>query len=278
MDSLVCDDAYNQLLHYLQQEQDIDLLAAIILIAQGAGQEFEVENIYNEIELLALQLKKNLRDIEPISLRVQNLCKFMKHEAGFVGNLEDYYNPDNSYINQLLSTRKGIPIALAGIYLILAEAAELPIEGVGFPGHFLVREMQTGLLIDPFEHQIVTRRSCQKKLTLLFGEQAEMKESYLLAVDNKQIVVRMLRNLKGIYKKEKQYNKALNCCHIIMAAEGDEQLELFDRAYFYEKLECYSAAIEDLEQYIKRYPDDKRIKAIEQRLSKLKSNSAYLVH
>ena len=63
MDSLVCVDAYNQLLHYLQQEQDIDLLAAIILIAQGAGQEFEVENIYNEIELLALQLKKNLRDI-----------------------------------------------------------------------------------------------------------------------------------------------------------------------------------------------------------------------
>jgi len=254
------------------------LFESIILLAQGGGEEFSEEKVLQQFELMEMRLTKQISGLDSIALKVESMCHFMQNEMGFKGNIEEYYTPQNSFINQVLSTKRGIPISLACIYILLAESVDLQIEGVGFPCHFLVREKQSKLLIDPFEHRIVSKQDCLRQLKNVLGKEVELRDHYFNSVTNKQILMRFFGNLKEIYYQKKNYEESLVYCQLILAIETNEINNLFDRAQLYEMLECYSAAIDDFKQFKKLFPDDVRMAMVNRKINHLQSNSSFMVH
>ncbi|HYL23927.1 MAG TPA: transglutaminase-like domain-containing protein, partial [Burkholderiales bacterium] len=143
-------DAFAQAL--AQDDARIDLAQTCLMIAEDAYPGLAVERYLGDIERLALRLRARMPQRSGAEERVASLNEFIYEDLGFHGNTEDYYDPRNSYLNEVLDRRTGIPITLAVLYMVLGRRAGLPLEGVSFPGHFLVRlRLRTGVLVlDPF--------------------------------------------------------------------------------------------------------------------------------
>ena len=273
--------AHAKLIKLLTDRPDserLKLFEGIVLLAQGGGEECSEAKVLQQFSFMEMRLSTQISDLDSIALKVESMCHFMKNEMGFKGNIEEYYNPQNSFINQVLSTKRGIPISLACIYILLAQSIDLQIEGVGFPCHFLVREKQSGLLIDPFEHRIVSKQDCLRRLKSVLGKEVELREHYFNPVTSKQIIMRFLGNLKEIHYQKKNYEESLDYCQLILAVEANEINNLFDRAQLYEMLECYSAAIDDFKKFKELFPDDVRMAMVNRKINNLQSNSSFMVH
>jgi len=132
-------------------------------------------------------------------------------QEGLRGNLDDYYDPENSYLNKVLDRKLGIPISLSVIYMEVARRIGFPILGVGFPGHFVVKhvEKESEIFVDPFNQgRILTMKDCQELMDNLYGGSVTVHPTFLQAMDKKAIISRMLFNLKGIYNEKQEYYKA----------------------------------------------------------------------
>src|SRR5882672_12702656 len=143
-------DSFEKLL--AEKEERIDLARACLLIAGDAYPGLDVERYLGEIERMALRLRSRLPQGYGVEERVVGLNQFLFQELGFWGNTEDYYDPRNSYLNDVIDRKTGIPISLAILYMEVGRRVGLPLEGVSFPGHFLVRLRTRGgvLILDPF--------------------------------------------------------------------------------------------------------------------------------
>lgn len=139
--------------------------------------------------------------------RVEAFNEFMFMTCGFAGNAENYYDPLNSLLTHVVERRSGIPITLSVVYIEVGRRAGLGVEGVGMPGHFIVRVSGTsnalsgtgGILVDPFGRKTIDRDDCQERLDAIYGGQMPLGEEHLRPVTARQIIFRMLQNLKGIY-------------------------------------------------------------------------------
>lgn len=185
--------------------------------------------------------------------QIRSFNHFMFEHCGFFGNHEDYYNPHNSCLNAVLDHRGGIPITLSIVYIEIARRLGLPVEGVNFPGHFLVKwDLDDGIaVVDPYAGGVcLDTDDLDKILKRLAGDEAptvvEMP-ALLSSVEDDAILVRVLRNLKAIYAKQEQSNKVLASLDQILALRTDANAERLERAALYEQLECYQGAINDLE-------------------------------
>jgi len=281
MEALTFNSAHTKLIQTLVDETGYDhthLLRAISLLALGGGEVFSVDELVGQFDRMKIRLKEWVSGEDSIALKVESMCRFMKGEMGFRGNIDDYYTPQNSFINQVLNTGRGIPISLACVYILLADSIDLEIEGVGFPCHFLVREKQSKLLIDPFEHSIVSKQDCLVQLRSVLGNETTLRENYFNSVNNKQILMRFFGNLKEIFYQKKQYEESLLYCQLILAIEVDEINNLFDRAQLFEMLECYGAAVDDFKRFKALFPDDVRMILVNKKIEKLQSDRSYFVH
>ena len=248
-----------------------DLVLACSLISAQENKEVNPEKIFNQLDQLAIEASETIDLSLEIEEIVKGLCYFIGSEKGFSGNTIDYYNPQNSYLNYVLLKREGIPITLAVIYMYIAYRLGLKVEGVGFPGHFLVRiypnnnssgnnsekstdqqltNSQQGLLIDPFNHVILSKDECRNQLRALYGKNCKSESHYLKSTSYGEIILRVLRNLKSIFINKDDYSKVISLCEQILFLDPNALVELLERSYALEKMQCYNAAIKDLELYI----------------------------
>ncbi|HEY0098247.1 MAG TPA: tetratricopeptide repeat protein, partial [Pyrinomonadaceae bacterium] len=208
------------------------------------------------------------------------LNKFIFEELGFTGNQTDYYDPRNSLLSEVLERRTGIPITLSVVYMEIGRRAGLSVEGVGLPGHFIVRaEEATGgapVLVDPFNGRIVDAEDCQERLDTIYGGQAPLTDAHLRPVSTLEILARLLRNLKGIYAQAGLYRRALSVIERILLVAPDAIEERRDRGALLAQLGRYSEAHVDVQAYLRRAPDAPDAERVREQLKNMQAQMARL--
>jgi regulator of sirC expression with transglutaminase-like and TPR domain len=180
-------------------------------------------------------------------------------EEGFSGNCDDYYDPRNSFLNDVLERKTGIPITLALVYLEVARRVGFPLFGVGMPGHFLLKHYdQDGreTFIDAFNSgRIMTADDCQRRLDEIYAGQMALQPHFLMSMTRRQILTRMLNNLKGIYLSSRKLKRALAVVDMVLAIYPRSPEDVRQRAGLRYNLGQLRGAVEDLETYLKMLPE-----------------------
>jgi regulator of sirC expression with transglutaminase-like and TPR domain len=176
----------------------------------------------------------------------------------------------------VLDRRRGIPISLSLVYTEIGMRLGLPIVGVGFPGHFLVKWLAPEVLVDAFHGKVISREDCAERLRASFGPEAALDERMLAPASPREILTRWLRNLKHNYLGSGDLARALAAVDRILIIAPDEAPELRDRGILYHRLECYAAALADFERYLALAPNDLMAGEIRSRLPELRREAARL--
>ncbi len=182
-------------------DADINLPAAALVMARVHYPKLDIEPHLQLLEDISTETAERLQACEPAN-RLATLTEIVFSELGFEGNTEDYYDPANSCLNDVLERRTGLPISLAVVYMAIAARCGRPTEGVGFPGHFIVRDIETGILLDPFGlGQPVGKDELLALLRRQGVEDPEWNDEFVRAVGQRDILDRMLNNLRNAYQR-----------------------------------------------------------------------------
>jgi regulator of sirC expression with transglutaminase-like and TPR domain len=263
----------------VQDDAHIPLFEAALFIAQDDEHPLDLSTCLTDIDKFAMRLKRRLHaDIAPIP-KLRLLNNFFYQELGFSGNFNDYYNPDNSYLHKVMSTRRGIPISLAVIYMELAQQIGLDVKGISFPGHFLMKlSIKTGdIILDPFNGASLSREEIEERLEPYFinGRNPEDPPlaSYLANATERSILARMLRNLKAVYAEQPHWKEFLNVQQKLVILLPGEIEERRDRGLAYANLDCPNAALQDIEAYLAQCPQATDAELLRMRLPELRAAS-----
>ena len=262
-------------------DDDISLAEAALLIAGHGYPDLNVAAYLSRIEELAYMLRLRIDEDHSIPERISVLNQFLFGELGFAPNSDDYYDPRNSFLNEVLERRVGIPITLSVIYMELGRKVGLPLQGVSFPGHFLVKcaAPEGAVVLDPYSGGIsLGLQDLQKRLREVQGGEVSraIVAELLVSASNKEIIVRLLRNLKAIYLREHNLDKALPIMNWIIATLPEQVPELRDRGMIYQELECPRAALTDFENYLTLSPASEDAGDIRARIIELRKEVARL--
>lgn len=262
-------------------DDDINLAEAALLVASHACPNLDISHYLARIDELGATLKARIAEDATVSQRVAALNQYLFGDLGFAPNTEDYYDPRNSFLHDVLERRVGIPITLSVLYMEVGHRIGLPLQGVSFPGHFLVKcAVSDGMVVlDPYSGGVsLGLVDLQKRLREVQGGEVSraIVSGLLVAAGKKDIILRMLRNLKAIYLREQAFAKALPIMDSIVAIAPDQVPEVRDRGMVYQELECFRAALNDFEQYIGRFPNGEDAYEIRQRIIELQKQTARL--
>jgi regulator of sirC expression with transglutaminase-like and TPR domain len=255
-----------------QPDENIDLAKAALYIAQEEYPDIDVQEYLNALDTMAAAAKK-LLPFGRYPLRViQSINKYLYDDLGFAGNKKDYYDPRNSFFNDVIDRRLGIPITLALVYIEVAKRVDFPMVGVGMPLHFLIRpdipDME--IFVDAFNNgEVMFAQDCQQRLSQIYQQNVTLEPEFLAAVNHRQFLVRMLTNLKYIYLKQQDIEKALGTVERILLLLPDMISELRDRGLLYYQLGLYSQATQDLQSYLTRVPDAEDASVIRRLLTQM---------
>ena len=239
-------------------EDKIDLGRAALTIALTDYPNLDVLDYLARIDQLAGEVASRLDSEADIyrSMAALNYVLFKQH--GFHGNRKDYFDPKNSFLNEVIERKTGIPITLSVLYMEVAQRVGLALDGVGFPGHFLVKCVGDGeeIVIDPFDGgEIKSRADIDKMLFNLYGGKVAFHSDLLAPSTKRDILKRMLANLKAIYINENDLVKSLSVLDRVLILDPASAEDARDRGVVYLRLECYAQAREDFETYLRLRPD-----------------------
>ena len=239
-------------------EDKIDLGRAALTIALTDYPNLDVLDYLARIDQLAGEVASRLDSEADIyrSMAALNYVLFKQH--GFHGNRKDYFDPKNSFLNEVIERKTGIPITLSVLYMEVARRVGLALDGVGFPGHFLVKCVGDGeeIVIDPFDGgEIKSRADIDKMLFNLYGGKVAFHSDLLAPSTKRDILKRMLANLKAIYINENDLVKSLSVLDRVLILDPASAEDARDRGVVYLRLECYAQAREDFETYLRLRPD-----------------------
>lgn len=271
-----------RLLDLLEADPDAVSLAELaLLVAQGEYPHLDISHYLRLIEDIAMSIRQRLgpeADSAEIIVAM-NQRLFQELRYGAAGT--DYYDPRNSYLNEVMERRRGIPITLSILYIEVGRRLGLPVDGVAFPGHFLVKcDVPDGIvLLDPYHGGVtLDREDLQDRLREGRGEEVsdEALDDMLVSASPRDIVARILRNLKSIHLKAKQMEQALAVLMWLTEVLPGEAAERRDRGLVYQNLECFRAALADYEHYLEHLPDADDADAIRGRVVDMRRAAARL--
>ena len=194
-----------------------------------------------------------------VAAQIATLNAYLFEELGFSGNAERYDDPRNSFLNEVLDRRLGIPISLAAVYLEIGRRAGMRLEGVNFPGHFLVRapDATEDLIVDPFHGgALLSEVDCRHLLRDYVGDETAFDRTLLATATRQHIVVRMLVNLKRLYVRMQSFPQARAVADLLLAVDPSALSELRDRGLLAYHMEDFASALRDLEAYLRLMPHD----------------------
>jgi regulator of sirC expression with transglutaminase-like and TPR domain len=248
-------------------EDQIDLGRATLAIATQEYPDLKIENCLSQLDALGQAVELRIGEERNPYRVIAALNTVLFKEHGFQGNRAEYYDPKNSFLNDVITRKKGIPISLSVIYMEVARRVGLSLGGVGFPGHFLVKyhDAEIEILIDVFnEGEIRAREDLDQMLQQLYRGQVSYQPGFVAPLSKRDILRRMLNNLKWIYLEKGDPLKTLSVLDQLVILDPGSASEIRDRGLLYITLECYAQALEDLESYLRLAPgadDAPRIKA-----------------
>jgi regulator of sirC expression with transglutaminase-like and TPR domain len=258
-------------------EAQIDLTRAALAIARLEYPELEFAPVEGQLALLAEAAAAQLASAETVGERVARLSEYLYGQAGFRGNRSDYYDLRNSFLNDVVERRMGIPITLGLVYIDVAARLGLDVRGIGFPGHFLVKCVDSGeIVVDPFSGDVLSPADCERLFHSALGDKTPFDPRALAESPKRQTLARVLGNLKQIHLARGEFARALSCVDRILALRPDDPAELRDRGLLYAKLECFRAAADDLERFLALAPDDPTAPGITANLGKLRERARQL--
>jgi serine protease Do len=238
-------------------EAKIDLATAALLIARFDNEELDIDFYRQEIDRLARLVKAKLpKDAKP-QAAVAALNKFLFKERGFHGSHGEYYSRSNSYLNEVIDDREGLPITLSVLYMEIARRLNLNVVGVPLPGHFVVRHEpkgETPQIIDVFEGKMMSREEAEEKVKKIAGRVAQ--DSDFEPVTKKAIAVRMLHNLLNVAKSERDGDSMLRYLDGIVALEPDAYDKRWGRALMRFQAGQHAGSLADCEYLLKQAPPD----------------------
>ncbi len=237
------------------RDEDIDLGAAALWLAAESCEGLDVPGYLVRLDALADAVRPNFALAESVADQVRVLNRELFGVHGFHGARDDYYDPRNSFLHQVIDRKTGIPISLGVLYMEVARRLGLDAAGVNFPGHFLVRVGAEPLVVDAFEGRLASANECRVRLRAALGDDAELTPALFAPVPKKHILLRMLGNLKSIYAGKREFELALACCDRSLLLFPDAARELRDRGLMYHALECPHPALADLERYLAAHPE-----------------------
>jgi regulator of sirC expression with transglutaminase-like and TPR domain len=262
-------------------DENINLAEAVLHIAQNEYPQLDIADKLLVLDQIAVELGERI-GAEDAPEKVIGIIKdYLFGEKGFKGNLVNFNDPKNSFLNDVLERKLGIPISLSIIYIELGKRLGKVIEGVSFPGHFLVKycALDKQFIIDPFSSGILLEESeLLDRLKLFATDKPGVLElnNYLGAATNHEILQRVLRNLKYIYMDTEVYDKALSISNLLLILEPKSLDGIRDRACIFEKLDCFRAASEDFQRYLALNPMASDHEKIEAHIGKLQISIARL--
>lgn len=262
-------------------EEEIDLAEAALVIAAEEYRGLDIPAYLARIEEMAAALRRRLRRGISSAETIIALNHYLFDELGFAGNAQDYYDPRNSFLNDVLDRRLGIPITLSVLYIEIGRRIGLALHGVPFPGHFLVKCMvrDGAIVLDPYARGTsLGLDDLQQRLRALHGGEAppEAVRQMLTAAAKKDILARMLRNLKGIYLQRHDPDRALSAADHLVALDPEAAEEYRDRAGIYLDLECFRAALADFQHYLLLRPEADDVETVRCKVAELQPLAARL--
>ncbi|WP_017299125.1 SirB1 family protein [Nodosilinea nodulosa] len=241
-----------------QPTERVSLARAALYLAQEDSPHLVVDDYLAMLDRMAETLRQRLpADGYPLKI-IRTINEYLFNDLNFRGNSVDYYDPRNSFLNEVLERRVGIPITLSLVYLELANRIGFPMAGVSMPGHFLVRPTvnEMAVFVDPFNRgEILFEQDCNDRLKQMFGEAARLEPQHLAPVPPVAFLVRMLTNLKMIYLQNRDVPKALDAINRILLINPEAVAEWRDRGLIHYQQGQLDQAQLDLERYLYQHPD-----------------------
>ena len=262
----------------VHSDSEFPLLEAAVSIAQDEYPELDVQQVLGEVDQLLARLKRRVpADAVPLQ-KLRAVNQFFFRDLSFRGNVNNYYDPDNSYVNVVLKTRCAIPISLAILWLELAQGLGLSARGVGFPGHFMVKvNLPKGqVVIDPIDGQSLSREQLAERLEPFRRRSGLVDEFevplglYLQATPPREIIARMLRNLKEIHKTQEDWQRVVATTDRLVVLLPQVWAEYRDRGLAHAELGHTASAVTDLEIYLSNVEEGLDIDAIAGRVANLR--------
>lgn len=215
----------------------------------------DIDEYIKKITDAGLELKESITDSKDQTYLISKLNQYFFDNMGFSGDLDDYYNPKNNFLNDVFDKKSGIPITLSILYAEIGKFIGLELKIIGFPSHILVKSDEEHIL-DPFnDGRLVDIDDLQLILDRNFGGSVEFDPNFLNEIESEKILLRMVRNLKNSYLQSYAYDKALKCIDMILALEPESAEELRDKGVLEERMMNHKAALEYLNQYLEINPN-----------------------
>jgi regulator of sirC expression with transglutaminase-like and TPR domain len=235
----------------------VDLARAALLIACEEYPGLDPARYLSQLARMADDVRARLRAAAGPDGAVAALNEYLFDEQGFRGNDQDYYDPRNSFLNDVLDRRVGIPITLSTVYIEVAQRAGVGAAGVGLPGHFIVRVAwgSDERLVDPYHGgQRLSPADCQERLDRIYGGRLKVDSAMLAPCGAKSMLARLLRNLKAIYLKNGDHERGLRVLDLLLQVNPHSAEDLRDRGLLYAALDCYGLAADDLHAHLELFP------------------------
>ncbi len=256
---------------------DVQLARGALLIAQSEYGELNIEEYLHQLDEMADVVRERIQETTLPEQHITELNQYLFQEKGFTGNTDNYYGLGNNFLNFVLDKKTGIPITLGVVYIEVGRRAGLPLVGVNFPGHFLVRYQREHLdiLLDVFENgSFMCEDALQAKLQETLGDSASLESNMLAEATDKEILARILRNLTRAYTLLENYDKALTAAERITWLLPNTAADYRLLGYLHYKNHAYSESIVAFETYLrlaKKPPDATAVERNIQHLQKLLS-------
>ena len=240
-------------------DEAIDLAGAALAVARIEYPELDVAHYLHRIDDLARQARSHLRSNPTPRETIAVLNRTLFDREGLRGNRDDFYDARNSFLNDVLDRKLGIPITLSVIYMEVARRVGFPVAGTGMPGHFLLKHydvMSGEIIIDAFNRGcLLTAEDCENRMNEIYRGQLEFQPQFLQPVTRREILTRVLNNLRQIYFTQRNFRKAVAVLDLLLAIPPRSPEMLRERALVRLNLDQYVGAAQDLSNYLKLQPD-----------------------
>ena len=217
--------------------------------------DLDVDEYIKKVAKIGMSLKESISDVKNPTYLISMLNEHLFENLGFSGDDDDYYNPKNNFLNEIIDKKIGLPITLSILYVEVAKFVGLDLKIVGFPGHVIVKYNEE-MILDPFyDGRLLDIDDLQEILDNNFGDQVEFKPEFLDEVKSEEILVRLARNLKNSYVQSFVYDKALRCTNMVLAIEPESPEDIRDKGILEDRLLNSDVALTYLNKYLEINPN-----------------------